>query len=77
MGEEHLYSSKNFLLALRDAHECLRGAAKFRAEDQAYKDSASRLLNSKNEGLVEFKDGHVVKGPKWEAGKTGVPAFYS
>ena len=77
MGEENLYASKNFLLALRDAHDCLRTAAKYRGEDQAYKESAGRLLNAKNEGLVEFKDGHVVKGPKWTAAKSGIPTFYS
>ena len=64
-SEEQLYSSKCFLLALKDSHDCLREVSRHKAEEELYRMTATRLLQAKKTGLVDFKDGHVVKGSDW------------
>jgi len=70
-SEEQLYSAKAYLLAVKDAHECLREAARLRGEEEAYKYAATTLLAAKTRGAVEFKDGHVVRSKLWEQGSWG------
>ena len=61
-SEEQLYSAKGFLTALKDSHDCMREAARHRAEQELQKTAASRLLAAYKAGHVEFREGHVVKG---------------
>ena len=67
-SEEQLYSAKGFLVALKDSHDCLREAARHRAEQELHKTAATRLLAAQKAGQVEFRDGHVVKGKAGSGG---------
>ena len=61
-SEQQLYSSKCFLMAIKESHDCLREAARHRSEQELSKTAVNRLLEAKRQGLVEFQDGKVVKG---------------
>lgn len=65
-SEEQLYSAKSFLTALKDSHNCIREAARHRADEEMYAQAAQKLLQAQKKGLVEFKNGHVVHGGAWK-----------